>query len=236
MILIKHFYFVYTYYLLGDYVKKKLYIIISLTICILSICVNTKNVEAYSNNRIIIDPGHGGMDAGASVGDVNEDDLNLEIAFVLRDVFEQNGYYVDMTRYDEEDLCDGKFIKREDMNKRIEMINNGQYLLCVSIHQNKFSNSKFFGSQTFYSDVNKNNKLLAENVQQSLKTYLGNTSREAKKRDNVYLLNKTIIPSCIVECGFMSNNEELKLLMNKDYQYKLANSIYYGCLTFLRLI
>lgn len=216
--------------------KKKLCIIISFAICILSIFANNKNVEAYSNKRIIIDPGHGGMDVGASVGNINEDDLNLSISIQLKDIFEANGYSVDLTRSDEDDLCEDRFIKREDMNKRVNMINNGNYLLCISIHQNKFSDSKYSGSQAFYSEANKNNRLLAKSLQQSLKTYLGNTNREEKKRDNVYLLNKVIIPCSIVECGFMSNPKELKLLMDKDYQYKLANSIYYGCVTFLKLL
>lgn len=215
---------------------KKALIAIAMIICIFSLLLTSNKSIANIEKRVIIDAGHGGMDAGASVGNINEDDLNLEIAYELKSIFEDNGFIADLTREDENDLCDGKFVKRTDMNKRLKMINSGSYFLCISIHQNKYSNSKYSGAQVFYSTANPNNKALAEGIQESIKTYLNNTDRIVQKRNNIYLLNKASIPACLVECGFMSNPLELKLLMDKAYQYKLASSIYYGSLTLLKTL
>ena len=136
---------------------------------------------------------------------------------------------VDLTREDNNDLCDGDFIKRSDMNQRVKKINSGNYLCCISIHQNTFSDSKYRGAQTFYSDSNSSSKELALNVQNSIKYYLNNTTRDIVKRTNVYLLNKVSIPAILIECGFLTNAEEAKLLKTYEYQKTLAYSIYYGC-------
>ncbi len=208
---------------------KKIYFILSLILCIFSILINLQ-AEVTPNNRIIIDAGHGGRDGGATANGVIEAELNLEISLKLRDVFEEKGYIVDMTREDDQDLCKGEFIKRADMNARVKKINSGNYLFCISIHQNTFPNSKYRGAQTFYSDSNPLSKELANNVQNSLKYYLNNTTREIVKRDNVYLLNKVSIPAIIIECGFLTNLEEVNLLKSYEYQKTLAYSIYYGCM------
>lgn len=205
---------------------KRLYIICSLLICGFSFLLNIK-AEA-TNKIIIIDAGHGGTDGGAYVNGALEADLNLEIAYNLKSVFEENGYLVDMTRENKESLCEDKFIKKEDMNKRINKINSKKYICFISIHQNTYSNPTYKGAQVFYSDINDASKELALNIQNSISVYLKNTNRKAVKRDNVYLLNKTTIPGVIVECGFLTNLEELKLLKNHEYQRLLAYSIFNG--------
>ncbi|MDE6656182.1 MAG: N-acetylmuramoyl-L-alanine amidase, partial [Anaeroplasmataceae bacterium] len=87
----------------------------------------------------------------------------------------------------------------------------------------------------FYSKTNASNQLLAETMQKSLCTYLKNTERKIVKRDNIFLLNKVTIPCCIIECGFMSNTEEFKLLQSEEYQYKIAYALLYGIEDYLKL-
>ena len=116
---------------------KKIIIILSFLICIYSLI----NAEAFIdiNKIIVIDPGHGGMDTGASIGNIHESDIVLDISFKIKEVFEDYGYWVILTRESKESLCDGKFIKREDMKKRVNIVNNSNACLFISIHLNKFS-------------------------------------------------------------------------------------------------
>lgn len=208
----------------------------SLMLLIFAISISLYTVEAYEvKNIIVIDPGHGGMDIGASRDGMNESDLVLDISFRIKEVLVNNGYSVILTRENKESLSDGKFIKRIDMQKRVEIINNPNVLLALSIHLNKFSIERYRGAQVFYSDANKNNIKLAKYVQNNLKQYL-NTQREIVKRDNIFLLNKVSVPCCLIECGFLSNNEEFQLLKNIDYQYKIAKALMMGISCYLKYL
>lgn len=209
---------------------KKIFLI-SLLICFFSILFsNDIKVVGYSKNVVVIDPGHGGMDTGCSYGDIYESDINLDISLILEDIFISNGYNVILTRKNKDSLCEDRFIKKEDMNKRIEIINNSNAIMCLSIHLNMFSDSQYSGAQVFYSHINKKSKLLATNIQTSIKNILNNTDRVEMLRDNIFLLKRSIIPTVIIECGFLSNENERNLLVNKDYQVLLAYSIYYGAI------
>ena len=192
--------------------------------------------NASSNNQesyILIDPGHGGMDPGCNIGDIKESDIVLEISYKIKEVFEAFGYNVVLTRTTKESLCEGKFIKREDLDKRINIINSYNTNLVISIHLNEFGLSEYRGGQVFYNDNNPENKLLANHIQKSLKMYLKNTDRSIIKKENNYLLKRLTCPACIVECGFMSNDQELSLLLDEKYQYRLAMSILYGINSYL---
>ena len=211
---------------------KKFY----LTVCILLIFVSFlitsyANVTAY---HIVIDAGHGGMDGGTSVGNILESDLVLEISLKLKENLERKGYIVTLTRKDKNALCDGKFIKRADMNKRVDIINKSNADLALSIHLNSYSDSKYRGAQVFYCDNIKENEVLASDIQNALINNLNNTDRKIVRRDNIYLLNRVIIPTCIIECGFMTNFNELTLLKNDEYQHRLADAIINGISNYLR--
>lgn len=206
---------------------KKTYIFISLIICFISLISTTKAIE-NDTKIIVIDPGHGGMDCGAKVGDIFESDLVLEISKKIKIVFEKYGYIVILTRNNKESLCESKFVKKEDMNKRIKIVNESNAAIALSIHLNKFSIPKYRGAQVFYSNANKNNAILAKSIQDSLKNTLNNTDREYLERNNIYLLNRITIPMCIIECGFMSNADELKLLLDEHYQYNIALALLKG--------
>ena len=138
-----------------------------------------------------------------------------------------------MTRENEMDLCDDKFIKKEDMIKRSKFINNNNPLLVLSIHMNTYSNEKYKGAQVFYSNANSKSIDLANLIQNKLSCYT-DTTRKIVKRDNIYLLNSIVSPACIIECGFITNNEERNKLLDQDYRRIIGEAIYIGTTEFIR--
>lgn len=219
-----------SYDLKGEYMKKIL-IVLSFLFSIATVLFYT---HATTTEIIIaLDAGHGGMDGGAMVQDIKEADLTLLFTKKMKEVFEKNGYKAILTRSDENDLCEGEFVKKEDMNKRVEIIHQSKATLALSIHMNKFSIAKYRGAQVFYSHHHPDNMFLADSVQKTLKIHLKNTERSIVNRENIYLLNHVAIPCCIIECGFMSNPSELDLLQSEEYQYQFAVGVLLGVETYL---
>lgn len=213
---------------------KKMIIGIAFLFSIFTVVFLTK-AEENTATIVVLDAGHGGMDGGASIGNINEADLTLAIVKKTKEIFEKNGIKVILTRENEDDLSADEFVKKEDMLKRVSIINSSNAKLALSIHLNKFSVEKYRGAQVFFSKANEINSFFAETMQKSLIAYLKNTDRKIVKRDNIFLLNKVVIPCCIVECGFMSNRDELALIQTEEYQYKLAYALLYGVEDFLKL-
>ncbi len=209
---------------------KKLLTYFIVLVFFLSFMITEEVVTANTNAEVIyIDPGHGGADGGATINNIKEADLNLAIALKLKTIYENNGYSVLLTRDGDYDLAtDPNNRKRTDIRKRVELINASKASYFISVHMNSFSDSKYRGSQVFYSSVNEQSFEYAKKIQESLKYYLSNTTREAKVISNIYLLDHVVIPGVLVECGFLSNSEELELLKDSNYQLKIAYSIYYG--------
>jgi len=180
-----------------------------------------------SKKVIVIDAGHGGFDPGAvSDSGTREDKINLIIARKLKKYLENQGAKVVMTRQTDEAL--GR-TKREDMQKRVEIIRNSNADIVVSIHLNKFQQSKYYGAQTFYMAGSEEGKRLAQCIQTQLIKILnrGNT-RQIKAVSDLLILKAGQAPSVIVECGFLSNPQEEKLLKTDEYQEQVAWAIYCG--------
>jgi len=119
--------------------------------------------------------------------------------------------------------------KISDIKNRVQIIDRSNADICVSIHLNKYTDSKYSGWQTFYQSGNENSKMLSELVQ----TKLNNNMDEENNRvpmaiKGVYLMEHIDIPGIIVECGFISNPEEEQKLKEDSYQSKLAWGIYTG--------
>ena len=192
-------------------------------------------------NKIIgIDPGHGGVDLGGRrIIKKLEDEINLEIALKLKRLVEQSGGIVIMTREEDKGLYTDKSTtlrekKTEDLLNRKALIEEAECQLFVSIHMNSFTNTRYYGSQTFYYDGNIENEKLASIIQEELKTVLDKeNSRAAAIRDDVYLIKELQIPSVLVEAGFLSNPEEERLLQTEEYQEKIAWAIYVGIMKYL---
>lgn len=167
-----------------------------------------------------------------------EKDLNLSIALKLQEYFEQNGTYVILTRSDDNGIYDGsgsiRSKKNSDLKNREKIIEESDADIFLSIHMNKFTESKYSGPQVFFSPNNEESKVLAEEVQKSLIEGLKPKSeREIKKADSsIYLLKKANIPAILIECGFLSNSDEERKLIDEKYQQRIAWSIYAGVLKY----
>lgn len=191
---------------------------------------------------IIIDAGHGGYDGGAQAADgTQEKNINLAIALKLKEYLSLGGFNVILTRDKDEGIEDdvtASIAKRKvsDMKKRLKIINDNEDAVFVSIHLNKFTTSSVSGAQVFYSQNNEKSVKLATEIQKSVVNMLQkDNERQVKKGDkSIFLLKNANIPAVIVECGFLSNKEELSLLKDDDYQSKMAFSIYCGIMEYFQ--
>ena len=177
--------------------------------------------------KIIVDPGHGGMDGGAtSCTGKLESSFNLEIAMRLRDLCHLLGYQTRMTRTTDTSIhTQGQTIaaqKLSDLKERVRIANEMPNSVLISIHQNIFSDSKYSGAQVFYGTAD-GSKLLAESLQSAFVTSLNpGSKRMAKEADGIYLMEQIQVPGVLVECGFLSNPAEEAKLRTSEYQKKLC--------------
>lgn len=195
--------------------------------------VNEANGSNISKNPIIlIDPGHGGMDGGASSPNgTMEKHINLDISKYLKEEVEHMGYKVILTREADIGLYDDAGTVRQkkiqDLNRRAQLKRETACNMFISIHLNKFPESKYKGAQIWYSDYEQSKKL-AQILQEGLKMDLDpNNNRKIKAAGSQYkvLSVNDYMPAVIVECGFLSNPQEEELLKTKEYQQKVAKSI-----------
>ena len=191
-------------------------------------------ISAMSSAKytVVIDAGHGGFDGGAvgRLTGVKEDGINLIVATKLKSLFEKNGIAVVMTRPDENAL--GR-TKKEDMAKRRSVIENSGADIVISIHMNKFKDSQCSGPVTFYHEESSEGKALAELIQTELNARLAPPHPREQKPETYYILRSGDCPCVLVECGFLSNESEEKLLQTEDYQNECAKAIYTGAKLYL---
>ena len=194
-------------------------------------------INLISAKKVIIDAGHGGLDGGVTVNDAMlEKDVNLKIAQILHDTLKDNGYTPILTRDGDYELLDGykqgeRNRKRTDLNARLKIIKDNPDAIFVSVHINKFEGDESVnGPQVYYSKNNQESTVLADSINKSLFNDLNKEKlRETKKAgSNIYLLWHSEAPSVIVECGFVSNKNEGRLLADENYQKSLAQSIFNG--------
>lgn len=198
-------------------------------------------IDETGKLSIVIDAGHGGMDPGkVGINGELEKDINLSIALKLKAAIEKDdklNAVVTLTRTDDmghyTDSDSNK--KMADMRKRCEIIEEVNPEMVISIHQNSYHSSKVRGAQVFYYKESKSGRLLAEKIQASLVKELseGNKGRVEKANDNYYLIMNVSCPAVIVECGFLSNEEEAKLLSSGQYQDRIVGAIIEGIREYL---
>lgn len=185
---------------------------------------------------VVVDAGHGNPDGGAvSKSGVVEANLNLQIACLLRDALEDLGYTVIMTRSDENNIADPdqqtslRSMKVSDIRNRIQIANTSQADMLISIHMNNFESNRYYGWQTFYQKQSEDSRILAVHIQEGISHQIDReNSRVALPIEQIKLLEESQIPSVIVECGFLSNEEDLRLLMTEEYQMQIVNGIIEG--------
>lgn len=175
---------------------------------------------------VVIDAGHGGFDPGAVAQTVYESKINLSIAKKVEKLLSAEGIKVFMTR-DTDDYV--------GLYERADIANNLNASLFVSIHSNAFTNSSLKGIMTLVYPVSANNskitgKSLGRTIQRNLVNITGAADRGVIDRPNLVVLNSTKMPAALVECGFMTNPDELKALQSEEYQDILARGIVRGIL------
>ncbi len=199
------------------------------------------DAEKSKYKTVIIDAGHGAPDGGTSAPDGTlEKDLNLQIALKTKEILKFMGINTVLTRTDDNSIHDAsantiREKKISDIKNRLNIMNNTENSVFVSIHQNHFSQSKYNGTQVFYSKNNPNSRNLAESIRKSVINDLQpKNSREIKQSgSDIYLLYHAQIPAVMVECGFLSNPEDTQNLKNEEYQRKLAFIIALGIIDFI---
>lgn len=190
---------------------------------------------------IVIDAGHGGEDGGASASDgTKEKDINLTISLQLQKLLEASGYHVVMIRTQDVSVGDSNLgtireRKISDIHNRLKIVEAQGDCVLLSIHQNHFEQSQYYGTQVFYSTKNAVSKDWAENIKSRVVSLLQpDNNRETKPAtSSIYLLWNTKVPAVLVECGFLSNPSEAIKLKDKNYQQQLAFAIYSGTMDYL---
>lgn len=234
------------------YKKRIIYVLMTLSVCLIYVAANnlkdTKNERIIdvnstpiTNKTIILDAGHGLPDEGA-VGfyATSEQAINLSVTLKLQKLIEQSGAKVLLTRSDENGIysVDSKSIRNKkvsDIKNRVKLGNDSSADIFVSLHLNKFPPSGVYrGWQTFYQKNNLDSKLLSECIQNNINLNIeyNNDNRVPHEISGVYIMDKVEIPTVIVECGFLSNQEETALLKTDAYQNKLAWGIFVGIQNF----
>ena len=229
--------------------KRILFLFTCILIGIFVCALQQRNVETMqtvslpcTNKIVILDAGHGLPDEGAeSIAGTTEADINLKITLKVQNLLEQSGCIIFLTRSDENGIYDiDKTTLREkkvsDIKNRVKIGNESSGDIFVSIHLNKIPQEQYWAWQTFYKKTNENSEKLAKCLQNGLnETIKRENKRESLPISNIYIVDHVEIPISIVECGFLSNPEEEKLLLTEEYQDKLAWGIYTGIMDYFAM-
>ncbi len=203
--------------------------------------VDTIKIKPLDNRVIVIDPGHGGIDGGTNYGDILEKNINLEVSMRLKDLLIKKGARVVMTREVDDSLDDhivGNGSRhREDLSKRVSIINENKAELFISLHVNYSKNEKKLGPIVFFHESRSDNKYLAEHMQKKLHEISAYKKMNFNYKHNVmpgnyYVAGNTQTPGIIVEMGFISNQIDRKLLLDSDHQREIVEKITKGIISY----
>ena len=217
--------------------KKMELILVMLTLA--GLVMVSKKLEKYVNSdkvekkeyTVVLDAGHGSSDSGkVGINGVLEKDINLSISKKTKKYLEKKGIRVIMTRDKDESLAEGENGNRkvQDMKARVKRINDTKPDLAVSIHQNSYHEESIHGAQVFYYEHSESGEKDARILQEALLAVDPDNTRQVKANTTYYLLKRTEVPILIVECGFLSNQEEAEKLASEDYQKEIAKAIANG--------
>lgn len=200
---------------------------------------NTGIVQATAADAkkiIMLDAGHGGSDPGAlgtlNGKTINEKDLTLSITYKVKAILESNGYKTAMTRTGD---------TLPSLSERPEMANNKDCALFVSIHINSATATEAKGTEVYYSDENNGDEYgvrsqrFASNVLDGMLKYMKSNDRGVRMA-NWAVTRRAFMPAVLVEVGFISNKDELKLMCTDDYQNKAAMGIAEGIINTIHYV
>lgn len=226
--------------------KRITFILTMILLSIITFSLNKEKIDTIqtvslpvSNKTIVLDAGHGYPDKGAeSKNGVSESSINLIITQKLQSLLEQSGCNVIITRSDENGIYDLnsntlREKKVSDIKNRVKIGNESSADAFISIHLNKIPQTQYYGWQTFFKQNNNESEELAKSIQEELNSSIQRENkREALKITGKYIVEHVEIPIAIVECGFLSNQEEENLLQQEEYQNRLAWGIYNGIMDY----
>ncbi|WP_373844645.1 N-acetylmuramoyl-L-alanine amidase [Clostridium sp.] len=193
---------------------------------------NTSGKTCHRNTQpkkyyIILDPGHGGIDKGTSYGSMEEKNINLKIAKYARAYLNSKGSVVFLTREEDKLLA---------LNEIGDKVNSSCADVFVSIHVNSLNDKDFKGITTLYYDVNryqeKERIKLANSIERECIKDDGWENRGVRKQ-NLAVLRYSRIPGVLVECGFITNEEDRKRLSDEKVLKTLAKNISNGIINYL---
>lgn len=193
---------------------------------------------------ILIDPGHGGPDPGVHHNElITEKEVVLAVGLELRDLLEQAGAVVIMTREHDQDIShylpdDPESRYRRDMKARVKLINESGADLFISIHINSVNDATVRGAIAFFKDTLPLNRMLAECVQKNINPVVytnpqpGQLIHQNPKEGNYLVLNMAEIPGIIIEMAFMTSPDDRALLQQAGYRRQLAEALFFGIMEF----
>ena len=216
------------------YVAKRHFILFLLPTMLLigTLYAHDNIANKLSGKIIVVDAGHGGIDSGANRPGVLEKDINLAIALQLKNVLNRYGAKVALSRQTDIELssdCDNEKVRgryHRDLTARVEMVEESDADLFISIHANAVLNIKRQGAEVFYDAKSETSKVLSNSIQAELGKVAKVTS--PPNTANFFVLRRNKIPAALVEVGYITNIEELSLLKSPEYQLKLAEAIAKG--------
>ena len=201
----------------------------------------TFDPAAYQGRVLVLDAGHGGEDGGAvsAAGD-KESDVNLAIVLRLEQLMGLYGVPVVLTRSDDRSIHDQsadtlREKKVSDLKNRLALVEGLENAALLSVHQNSYPDPRYSGAQAFYASTAESQQW-AEQTQELLCQGLDPANDRVARSvpDTVYLMDHVTCPAILVECGFMSNGEEVSLLLTSGYQTKIAAALAAACVQYLR--
>lgn len=226
--------------------KSRLALVLSALLCVAGLAVLPRKAQpaiparpveqsggALSGHILFVDAGHGGEDGGARARDsgVWEKEINLQVAMLLKEALTKSGAQVVMSR--EKDMEYDR-TKRSDLTQRLQLAqaSNAEMILCI--HMNEYRTRRESGPQVFYRAGQEKSRLLAGAIQAAMIRKLQPAKKRSAMAGNYFILS-TSLPSVLVECGFLSNAQEEKLLLDPAYQAKVADSIRDGVIEYFSL-
>lgn len=221
------------------YVGKRHFIFFLLPVILLASSLYAHDAShKLSDKVIVVDAGHGGIDPGANRPGILEKDINLAVAVELKNILNPYGAKVVLSRQTDVELsteCDNEKVcgrYHRDLAARIEMVEESDADLFVSVHANAVPNAKRHGAEVFYSAKSEASKTLATTIQTELSgtTQITHTAKTA----DYFVLRRNRIPAVLIEVGYITNLEERQLLQTPEYQRKLANAIARGICNYYR--
>ena len=196
--------------------------------------------DSLAGLTVAIDPGHGGYDGGARAREsgVWEKEVTLQIAQQVEQTLAERGAAVLLTRTEDSCLVEdgsGKARKRADLQARLDMAQAAGADVFLSIHLNEYRDRTESGPQVFYQHGADAGRLLAGAMQEALIRELKPARVRQANAGDYYVLRNTALPAALVECGFLSNAEEEKLLLDETYQRRIAQAVAGGLENWMEL-